>query len=854
MKNFTELLEEFREARQISKKDLAHRANLSTGYISLLTSGARKAPSEETVAALADALKLDIKDRTRFFEAAGFPAHYAALNFKASNVKANWGEAPNVQAFYGRTEELEYLQNWIVRDRCQLVSILGMAGIGKTMLAATLAETIQNKFEYIFWRSLQHAPSVASILKECIELFSDQQYSNLSDDVEEQISVLIEYLREHRCLIVLDSFESILESGTTAGQYRASYEGYGRLLQHIGEVKHKSCLVLTSREKLREIPPLEGKSLPVRSMYLAGMKTAEAQEILKDENLFGTDETWARFVKLCGGNPLVLKLVSEPIRELFACDIAVFLNEKETVVGDIYALLDQQFDRLSKLEQVIIYWLAIEREAVSLDDLRENIVPRVPRGELLEALKSLRRRSMVETSGTARFSLQPVIMEYATDSFITHVYNELISQLEHIELLASHALIKAQAKDYVRAIQIQHILAPIVDRLLAAFEKGGSERNLRKILSFLQETSSQKPDYAAGNVLNLLIQLNADLQGYDFSHLVVWQAYLQGVSLREVNFAHADLAKSVFSDSFSSIFAVALSPNGERLAAGTAGGEVRLWDTASTKPIYTMRGHTEWVRSIAFSPDGNTIASGSEDQTIRLWDANSGECLRTLQEHESRVYSVVFSPDGKTVASGSADQTIRLWDTSTGKCLKTLQEYENGSRVYSVTFSPNGKIVASGNEDQTVRLWDVSTGECLKILQGHTNRVRSVAFSPDGNMIVSGSEDQTARLWNAHSGKLLKILQQHTNRVWSVAFSPNGKTIASGSDDQTIRLWDVSTGECLKLLHKQGSRVYSVVFSSDGKTIASGNDGQTIGLWDASTGECLKTLQGHGSRIYSECL
>src|SRR5437588_12823911 len=108
MKNFTELLEEFREARQISKKDLAHGANLSTGYISLLTSGARKAPSEETVAALADALELDTKDRSRFFEAAGFPGDHTTLNFKVNNVKADWAEAPNVQAFYGRGRDLEY--------------------------------------------------------------------------------------------------------------------------------------------------------------------------------------------------------------------------------------------------------------------------------------------------------------------------------------------------------------------------------------------------------------------------------------------------------------------------------------------------------------------------------------------------------------------------------------------------------------------------------------------------------------------------------------------------------------------------------------------------------------------------
>ncbi len=314
-KDFTEVLEELRSTRQVSKKELALRANLSSGYISLLTSGARKAPSEETVAALADALSLDINDRLRLFEAAGFPSHYASLNFRTGNVKADWGEAPNVQVFYGRKKQLEELEKWIVRDHCQLVSVLGMGGIGKTMLAAKLAETIQNTFEYVFWRSLQHAPSVQSILKEYIQLFSYQPHNNLPDDVDELISILIEYLREHRCLIVLDNFESILEAGTTAGHYRPGFEGYGQLLQRIGEVKHKSCLLLTSREKLREIPRLEGKRLPVRSMHLIGVEIAEAEEILKDENLQGTDETWERFVKLYGGNPLALKLACEPIQD-----------------------------------------------------------------------------------------------------------------------------------------------------------------------------------------------------------------------------------------------------------------------------------------------------------------------------------------------------------------------------------------------------------------------------------------------------------------------------------------------------------------------------------------------------------
>jgi WD40 repeat protein/transcriptional regulator with XRE-family HTH domain len=859
MNDFAVLLEKLRETRQISKKQLALSAGLSAGYVSLLTLGERDAPSEETVADLANALELDEKERIQLFEAAGYPAssvfsYSPPMSHHRGQLRTprkDWGEIPNVEAFCGRKKDLELLEHWVLVDRCQLVTVWGIGGVGKTMLAAKSAVNIQQRFDYFFWRSLQDNPSIESILKDCIQLFSDQQRNIPEDlqskDVEKYIGILIEYLRESRCLMVLDNLESILKSGSPVGDYQQEYEGYGKLLQRVGEIQHQSCLLLTSREKPKEIPRLEGKNRPVRSMHLSGVEQSEAQEILKDEHLIGSDETWAKFVEQYAGNPLVLKLVSEPIRELFDRDIAAFLIEKEADVSDIYELLDQQFNRLSKLEQDIIYWLAIGREAVSLDEMHEDIVPRVSRGDLRTALTALRRRSMIETSGAASFFLQPVIMEYATNRFIERMYKEIATGSS--ELLMSHAMIKAQAKDYVRDRQVRLILAPIAEHLLNELGKIGSEQQLRSILSNLRQTYPQVPGYGAGNILNVLVQLKTDLCGYDFSHLVVWQAYLQGVLLREVNFAYANLSRSIFTDSFSSIFAVTLSPDGELLAAGTANGEVRLWDTTRGTPIHTLWGHTEWVRSVAFSPDGTMLASCSEDETVRLWDVRTGECLKILEGHQSRIYSVACSPDGTTVASGSDDQTIRLWDVRTGECLKILEGHQ--SRIYSVACSPDGTTVASGSDDQTIRLWDVRTGECLKILWGHTNRVRSVAFHPYGTILASASEDATVRLWDVHTGRCFKTIQGHTNRIWSVAFSPDGSTVASGSDDQTIRLWDGNTGEHLKTLHRHGSRVYSVAFSCKDNIIASGSDNQTIRLWDAITGECLKTLQGHGNRAYS---
>jgi WD40 repeat protein/transcriptional regulator with XRE-family HTH domain len=858
MKDFSQTFAELIEIKHITKKDLAEKAGLTPGYISLLTGGERKAPSRSAVVALAKALELDGKERRRFFEAAGLPA----LDIALSSAKADWGEAPNVRAFYGRKDELTLLRQWIVEDHCQLISILSIGGMGKSVLATKLAEEVQNEFDYIFWCSLRYTPQLEEILKDCVQLFSgsSQQNTDMQGPIDEQILKLIDYLQRHRCLIVLDGFDAILQPGTTAGNYKQGFEDYGKLLQKIGEIKHQSCLVLTSREKLREVLRMEGKSFPVRSMNLVGVTSDDAKEILKGDALEGTDKTWQRFVDLCFGHPLVLKLTSEPIRELFDRDIAAFLNESGAIVGDIYAVLDQQFDRLSPLEQTIVYWLAIEREAVSLSDLHNDIMPTVSRVALIDSLTSLRRRAMVETRSAARFSLHTIIMEYATTRFVNECYQELatlmssdedVIQPEHIKLLANYALIKAQANDSVRSSQVQHILAPIADRLRAVFEQRGSESRLKKILSMLQHYASSLAGYTAGNMLNLLVQLDVDLSGYDVSGLVVRQAFLRDVSLRNVNFAHAHFFDSVFSDSFSSIFAIAASSDGARLAAGTAGGEVRVWDTDSTQPIYTLKEHTEWVRSVVFSPDGKMLASGSEDMTIRLWDMETGKCLKTFREHESRVYSVAFSVDGHTLVSGSDDQTIRLWDVNTGECLKTLREQEFGSRVYSVAFSPDGNMIASGGEDQRVRLWDVHTGQCLKTLEGHSDRVRSVSISPNGRLLASGSEDKTVCLWDIHTGERFKVLHGHTDRVWSIAFSPDSSLLASGSDDQAVRIWDTNSRKCVHILHKDGSRVYSVAFAGNKETLVAGYDGQVIRLWNVPRVECLKTLMGHSSRVYS---
>ncbi|MFW9264931.1 eIF2A-related protein [Nostoc sp. CALU 546] len=779
----------------------------------------------------------------------------AELELRSANPQYDWQEALDVSVFYGRNEELLQLRHWILEERCRLVGLLGIGGIGKSTLAVKLGLQIQGEFEVVVWRSLLNAPPVEEQLTNILQflLWALRKEMVIPENFDEKLSKLMKCLQSNRCLVILDNVETILSDGQ-AGQYRPGYEGYGQLFKCVGEVPHISCVLFTSREKPREIVPLEGDRTGVRSLPLKGLNPIEGQELFQQKGQFtGTEREWQVLIEHYGGNPLALKMVAAGIQELFNGKIAPVLQYMEQgilIFEDIRDLLERQFQRLSAVEEEVMYWLAINREPVSIAELTADIVTSFSQRQLPAAIKSLLQRSLIEKSGD-RFFLQPVVMEYTTQRLVEQVCQELVGEKSVcLRLFQTHALIKATAKEYIRETQKQLIVQSLLEQLLL---KMGSQQ---KLVTLLQDVLEQQrhqaailAGYAGGNVLNLLAHLQISLQGYDFSNLNIWQADLQRVNLAGVNFQNTAFDKSVFATSLKTIYSLALSPDGKLLATGDINGQIHLWQVADGKNLLTFKGHEGWAWTVTFSPDGQTLASGGHDGLIKLWDTQTGNCLKILDKHTDIVCSVSFSPDGQTLASGSQDTSIRLWDIRLGKCLKILHGHT--SAVCSVRFNPNSSTLASGSLDCDIRLWDVSTGICIKTLHGHVGRVWSVRFSPDGQTIASGSSDHSVRLWDVSKSTCINTFHGHKGWVWSVSFSSDGQTIATSSNDSSVRLWSVQQGTCIKIFHGHTSNVFSVTFSSDNQTLVSASSDSSVRLWDVSKGVCVRILRGHFSGAHS---
>jgi NB-ARC domain len=328
-------------------------------------------------------------------------------------------DAPDLRTFYDRAScPLSTLETLIAHENCRLLTITGMSGIGKSAIVRHLIPQLQTQFDRIIWRSLRTSPPLETTLKNLIQSLSNQNPSpagigeGFPVDTDSQLSMLIEYLRDNRCLIILDDVQQILNRGQISGYYKPGYENYGTLFKLIGEIPHHSCLILNSWEPPLDILSFTDDNSAVRLLQLTGLGEA-ATEILREKGLLD-EEKWPELINFYQGNPLWLKLVAQTINTLFAGRVAQYLSYESVFLSDeLTPILQQHYQRLSESEKHAIALLTHQTEPVSITTLLEYC--QESKADLFKAIPSLVRRGLISTNvrrDETVFAVIPVVKEY----------------------------------------------------------------------------------------------------------------------------------------------------------------------------------------------------------------------------------------------------------------------------------------------------------------------------------------------------------------------------------------------------------------------------------------------------------
>ncbi|KAG9390558.1 WD domain, G-beta repeat [Carpediemonas membranifera] len=296
------------------------------------------------------------------------------------------------------------------------------------------------------------------------------------------------------------------------------------------------------------------------------------------------------------------------------------------------------------------------------------------------------------------------------------------------------------------------------------------------------------------------------------------------------------------------ITAVAMCPDGSKIARGGDDGSLRLY-SAWGALLFDLSGHAQSVTGLSFSPEGNKLASCSLDGTARLWNPTSGQCMATYRV-SAWLGSASFSSDGRYLVTAGGDRAARVWDTMGLTNTHVFATPSTLVALSSAVMSPSGAMLVTGDVAGTIRVYDTQSGLCQQTMSGHRGEITGLAFTQD-DRVVSAAWDRKIRVWNPVTGKRLASFSTHTDTISGVLVAATGDRIVSASYDGTVRMWSYPRGKLVAVLDVVGYAPTSVAMASGVSKLVVGTWSGSVEVFESGSGQLLSTLAGHSAAVTS---
>jgi eukaryotic-like serine/threonine-protein kinase len=308
-------------------------------------------------------------------------------------------------------------------------------------------------------------------------------------------------------------------------------------------------------------------------------------------------------------------------------------------------------------------------------------------------------------------------------------------------------------------------------------------------------------------------------------------------------------------------FCLAFSPDGRRLAIGPHSGlgtcSVLEYDVAARRlvnklaiPSSTTETRQTGVRALAFSPDGRWLAAGTRNGELHIWDMTAAvpQC-KFWRAHQAEITCLAFRPDGRLLVSCSTDKAVAVWRVADGQ---ELARYDTGLEGISLAFRPDGAEVLCGatvpsGQGNLIGTRRMAWGdEELALTIVHYPHV---AYSSDRRTVASSRVD--GLLYLAHGSAGLSegdwslyepgVRLAHEDELRHVEFVKQGTLVVSAGADRTVKVWDVPSGRLRTNLTVNGTGNVFATGPAGGGLLAVTDDNRTL-LYEVAGQNVLTTL------------